>query len=375
MSSPEPAGAGRWRSMVTVAVAMALGLMAVAVTLRFPQADPDQQPPVMSSVWGACWLIPGAVVVWHRPRELMGNLMLGFGLLLAVTSVAQVIQLHLDLAPTQGSQAELFQRVSVSLYVLLGLGIGLLVHLFPTGRPPSTWWRWPVGLLLVCGATLVVSLLLGVDGPDSSSLAVKMVAGLLDIGYALGLLSAIPSLGYRVWRARGVEREQVKWFLLAVVLATLGWFVNQIPMALRILFIVALPPLAIAVALLRYRLYDIDRIISRTASYAVVTGVLLATYAVVVTSVTRLLPDSSTLAVASATLAAAAIARPIYRRVKAGIDRRFNRARYDAEASADRFATSLRDQVDPDQVEALLLATVSRTLQPDTVRLRLTVTR
>ena len=106
-------------------------------------------------------------------------------------------------------------------------------------------------------------------------------------------------------------------------------------------------PVTIGIAVLRYRLFEIDRVISRTVAYAVVTVLLVGTYALVVTSVSRLLPQSQQLAVAGATLAAAALFRPLLRRVQERVDRRFNRARYDATREVEGYASSLRDSVDP----------------------------
>ena len=364
--SPEPTRSHSG-GVVAVRAVVALGLATLVITLRYPQSDPNQLPPVMTAAWGVCWLLPGAVVAWHRPRELMGYLMLGFGALLSVTALSQVFQLHVHVGTAITLQQELFRRLSVSLYITLGLGVGLLAHLFPTGRPPASPWRWVVRILVGCSAVIVLGLALGIDGAHSPHPVVKLAAGVVGVGYALSLLAAIPSLGYRAWRATGVEREQVKWFLLAVVLATIGWFVNQIPLPIRVVFIVGLPPLAIALALLRYRLYDIDRVISRTASYAIVTGALLVIYALVVTSVTRLLPDSSTLAVAAATLAAAALARPLLRRVQGSVDRRFNRARYDAQRTVEVFGARLRHEIDSATVERDLRGVVLQTLEPTSV--------
>jgi hypothetical protein len=122
--------------------------------------------------------------------------------------------------------------------------------------------------------------------------------------------------------------------------------------------------LSIGTAVLRYRLYDIDRIISRTTSYALVTGLVLGTYVAVVALVTRLLPQSDALAVAAATLAAAAIARPVLRRVQDVVDRRFDRARYDAQVTVDEFARGLRTRVDPELVVDQLLGVVHQAIHP-----------
>jgi hypothetical protein len=126
---------------------------------------------------------------------------------------------------------------------------------------------------------------------------------------------------------------------------------------------------AVFVAVVRYRLYDIDRVISRTLSYALVTGVLVGCYVGVVALATRLLPFSSSVGVAASTLAVAALFQPVRRRVQAGVDRRFNRARYDAARVVDSFADRLRDEVEPDLVRADLLSVTARAVAPTTVSL------
>jgi hypothetical protein len=182
---------------------------------------------------------------------------------------------------------------------------------------------------------------------------------------------AVISVVLRFRASRGAARLQMRWFafgavVLLVWLTFSGLFVKGDPIWGEVGFALATAtlPVACGLAILRYRLYDVDRIISRTASYAIVTGVLLATYAVIVTSVTRLLPDSSTLGVATATLAAAALARPLYRRVQHAVDRRFNRARYDAERTVDAFGSHLRREIRPEAVTAELVTAVRNTMQP-----------
>ena len=129
----------------------------------------------------------------------------------------------------------------------------------------------------------------------------------------------------------------------------------------------SLIPLSIGIAVLKYRLWDIDRIVSRTVAYGLVTVTVLGVYALVVTTAARLLPASNTLAVALATLAAAAVSRPLLSRVQRAVDRRFDRARFDATREAEAFAARLSSTVDPDQVAADLHAVLDRTLAPRTM--------
>ena len=123
-------------------------------------------------------------------------------------------------------------------------------------------------------------------------------------------------------------------------------------------------PVAIAVAVLRYRLWDLDRLVSRTVTYALVTGLLVLPYVLILPLVTRLAGDAGSLAVAAATLTAAALFAPLRRRVQDLVDRRFNRRRYDAARTVETFTVRLRDQLDLDALEAELLAVVDQTMQP-----------
>jgi hypothetical protein len=196
----------------------------------------------------------------------------------------------------------------------------------------------------------------------------------LSVCFSLAIVGAV----LRMRRSTGVARLQMRWFAFAATVL-FGWvlfsalFVKAEPAPLwsEVCFAIAwaLIPASCGVAITRYRLYDIDRIISRTTSYAIVTLAVLAVYAVVVTSVTRLLPDSSTLAVAAATLAAAALVRPLLRRVQDSVDRRFNRARYDAQRTVETFGARLRNEIDTATVTTDLVSVVDESLRPQGVTL------
>jgi hypothetical protein len=220
------------------------------------------------------------------------------------------------------------------------------------------------------------------EGPLESvanPLAVPALAGPLSavsavtlILTALGIPVGAASLVVRFRRSRGVERQQLRWLVLAALLlavvvlamvtlaaagmeAALGWLSAGC---------VALLPLAIGAAVLRYRLYDLDRIISRTLAWGLLTVLLGVGYAGVVLGLGRLLPQGSSLVVAAATLAVAAVFQPARRRIQGAVDRRFNRARYDAARTVAVFAARLREQVDLDALSSELLAVVEQTMQP-----------
>jgi hypothetical protein len=210
----------------------------------------------------------------------------------------------------------------------------------------------------------------GVPNPEYGWLA-----GPLFGLYPFFMGAALWSLFMRYRKAGTVERLQLKWFLLACLsfvaalsteFAFEGMGYPEAPLVVDLWIDLSLIsiPVAATLAILRYRLYDIDRIISRTLSYAIVIGLLAMVYALGVTGLTSLLDTDSPLVVAASTLAAAALFNPLRRRVQAGVDHRFNRSRYDAERVMDGFSGSLRDEVDPDQVVTGWLSVVNETMHP-----------
>ena len=193
-----------------------------------------------------------------------------------------------------------------------------------------------------------------------------LLAGLLTI------LAGAASLVARFQSARGVERQQLQWLALAAALTGLSMLAAAILIAagevnlaawasvVGVLFL----PLATGAAILRYRLYDLDRIVSRTLAYGLLTVLLGLGYAAVVLGLGRLLPEGSSLVVAAATLAVAAVFQPLRRRLQGAVDRRFNRRRHDAARVIDGFGARLRDQVDLDTLTGELLAVATQTMQP-----------
>ena len=276
------------------------------------------------------------------------------------------------------------------------IGLGLLVLWFPTGEVPTPRWWWLewLGFSLVAMTFVTYTFTdqlcidsdgacLGwVDNPIGISGMPNPEYGWLSIPlfslYPVFMGAVVFSLFLRFRRARSVERLQLKWFLLAcgsAVIALITEFVfdgigiGESPwwldawVSLSFLAI----PIAAALAILRYRLYEIDRIISRTVSYALVVGILAAAYLGALTWLTSLLPDLSQLVVAAATLGVAFLFNPLRRRVQAAVDRRFNRSRYDAQRVMDRFGETLRDEVDGREVTQGWVDVVSGTMQPAVV--------
>jgi hypothetical protein len=272
-----------------------------------------------------------------------------------------------------------------------------LVVLFPDGRLPSRRWRPVLWAMFVVTAGLVAQQLQAgiVTGPSDALAAAKVsypnplgifpehgwFSGFLSFIFLLAVISALLAIASVLARRRGASpelRSQLAWlgyvgvltafWALTAVIAALvhadGW-----PATLAWILMVLTPvlgiPLACAVAVLKYRLYEFDRIISRTLAYAIVTGLLVGVYAGLVLLSTQVFRVADPVAVAASTLAAAALFNPVRRRVQGTVDRRFNRARYDADQTVIAFAARLKDAVDLDSVRDDLAQVVSRALEPE----------
>jgi hypothetical protein len=337
----------------------------------------------------------GAVLASRRPRHPVGWLLLTLGLSLAAAGAATGYANYGLLARPGAlpaiAYAALYHGVNI-LFVAACLGFVLL--LTPTGSLPSARWRW-WARVAVAAPLLAVgsSALLPFDPPYQSvvnPLAVSQLAGPLRVVNfvtwpitGLAIVVAAWSLVVRFRRARGVERQQLRWLALAAGLtgAVLLALVALVPTGNELLLgwlsavCVALLPLATGAAILRYRLYDLDRIISRTLAYGLLTAVLGLCYvagSLVFVLVAGVGSDPPSWLVAASTLAAAAVFRPARRGIQTVVDRRFNRRRYDAAQTIQAFSARLRQQVDLDTLTAELLAVVEETMQPTRVSIWLT---
>ncbi|HVD16552.1 MAG TPA: hypothetical protein VNK73_19145 [Actinomycetota bacterium] len=331
----------------------------------------------------------GALLASRRPRHPVGWLLLTLGLSVAAAGVATGYANYGLLArpgalPAAG-YAALYHSIDVPIWAVC---LGFILLLTPTGSLPSPRWRrWAIGTVAVALVAVCSTALLPFNPPYQSvanPLAVPALAGPLgpvDAVSWLAISLVVPvgawSLVLRFRRARGTERQQLRWLALAAALVTVGVLVavaaaptgNEVVLGWLTAACVALLPLATGAAILQYRLYDIDRIISRTLAYGLLTVLLGLAYAVVVLGLGRLLPRSSSLVVAGATLAVAAAFQPARRRVQAAVDRRFDRRRYDAAQTIAAFSARLRQQVDLDTLTAELLSVVDQTMQPTRVSL------
>ena len=269
---------------------------------------------------------------------------------------------------------------------LTALVIAML--LFPNGRPPSARWRplaWVIvgAMLFLAAGDALREPYLAVDVPLESPLGTPIpleplmwAANVATVVYVLALVGVAASLIVRFRRSRGVERQQLKWFafaativvsllLLSMVTEAASDFGTVVGVLLAASF--SLIPLSTVIAILRYRMFDIDVVIERTLVYGAVTATLGATYVgtvILLQGLLRPLTGGSELAVALSTLLVVALFQPIRRRAQDAVDRRFYRARYDASRTVDAFVVRLRDEVELDSVRADLIAVIHDTIHP-----------
>ena len=372
--------------------AVSLGLLAGAVALSY--ADRHLMPgsgwdvsSVFEELTFMAFPVVGFVLASRRPGNRVGWIILGTGLVLGLGFFCQRYG-ERGLVAAPGSlpasrAAAWFLNWAWSIPIA---GLMFLLLLFPTGRLHSRRWRpaaWFVTAVSGLDAAAFVARACRVWAAPYTSLSQGWYPG-THIADVVLMSAALPvgvaAVVVRFARSSDEERLQLKWFVTAaaLVVATiiplslapqlgLSPAVTSSAVAtLKVVFSLALVGLyaAVAIAVLKYRLYDIDQVISRTLAYGMVTGVLAAVYAGLVMLATQVLTLTSQVGVAAATLAAAALFNPLRRRVQRRVDRRFNRARYDADRMLAAFAARLQDATDPDAVRSDLMATVQHGLEP-----------
>ena len=402
-SARPPVRAGLAWAVLTLTVALAV----TATVIGFARGTTPGVPavafrPADLLIYAAflAWVVVGALISSRRPENRIGWILSAAGMLVLLSAFSREYAVAALLDGWSALAAGPVFAWLGSWTPVAGLGLFFyLLLLFPDGHLPSTRWRpaaWVYGLVLAAGI-LSFALLPGPFAPGLWNLgpiqnplgvsaaepALRLVNGASRVLIAGLYLAAVWSLLLRLRRARGVERQQITWvayaavmligFLLAVnliegrpvpavvnVIVEIGFF---------LLGVVGIPA-AVAVAILRYRLYDIDRIINRTLVYGSLTAILGLGYASVVLALGQLSGQSqSNLAVAGATLAMAAVFQPLRRRIQQAVDRRFNRRRYDAATAITSFSTRLRDEIELDTLSPELLALVDQTVQPALVAL------
>jgi hypothetical protein len=377
----------------TALAAVVLVLAGMTVLASLGPGDPNfQRDPAgfigFICAFGAFGLV-GALIVWQRPGNTLGWILVTIGLLAAWGASADA---YTDLARDEG----LLYLVSVWIslwywFPLLGLILIFTPLLFPDGRPPSPRWRfvvWGAGSALALVTLLAafreriefqgVSMdnpvgIPGIEDPEKSTLG-----SILFGFFILFLVLALVSVVVRYLRSGDVQRQQIKWLMLATALSALMVFFEEItgieldtevPFAVSI----ALFPSAIAVAIFRYRLYDIDVIINRALVYGVLSASLALVYIGGVVGLQGLLSplfgEGNQFAVVASTLAIAALFNPLRRRIQSFIDRRFYRHKYDAQKTLESFGVRLRQETDLDTLGGDLVSVVRETMQPEHVAL------
>ena len=393
-----------WLRRWPAGLAWALVALALLVLASFPWLDrlirqagrPDlapmtafSLPPTLAALTAS---LVGVVLASRRPRHPVGWLLLALGLCLCASGAAAgYVPYALVVRPGALPAADLVARLYPTVTDAALAALGFVLLLTPTGSPPSPRWRWWAWGSAGATTVLLVAATIAPGSLDPGALVAggpqefRAFGGALQVANQaaqaiaiLTILAGTVSLVVRFRRARGTERQQLRWVALAASLTAVAMGAVAVLVAAGELNLASwagvlclvLLPLATGAAILRYRLYDLDRIISRTVAYGLLTLLLGGGYAAVVLGLGQLLGRRSpSLVVAGATLAAAALFQPARRRVQAVVDRRFNRRRYDAARTIEAFSARLRQQVDLDALTSELLAVVNQTMQPTQVAL------
>jgi hypothetical protein len=385
--------AGGARRLAAVLAIVALAMEAVALALLVPNlAEPTFGPlglVVGSLVLGATYPLVGWMIASRRRENPIGWIFLVVGLSQAVEALGgQYARYGLVTDPGSLLLADVASWVGIWAWVPGNILMLVLVLLFPDGHLPSRRWQPVLWVAAAAFALMFAPLAIAawayrgpalvavpkIDPALDNSLAIAFT--LTAIGTAMSLfvaVAAVSAVVVRFRRSSGVERQQVKWFASAGVVEVAGLLISSAivfppPLdAVATFVIMPLVPIATAIAILRYRLYEIDRIVSRTISYGLVTGLLIATYAGLILLLQGPLDQitgGETASVALSTLAVAGLFQPVRRRVQRAVDRRFNRARYDAEQTAAAFSARMRDEVDLANLSSDLDTTIRHAIAP-----------
>lgn len=367
---------------VVAAVAVAIGIVSTMAALTV-KGDLDSLATVGSIV------AVGAVICWKRPDERVGGLLIAASLLYGISTVVfwsvSVVNASSQPPPIAVFAAWLDEWAWIPMLTTFFV---VLPMLLPDGRPTSRAFGRLLRLIVVvmAGWTLVAMFSarladeLGTDSPGIVSpvgfLPLDDVenppTGWYLLGtFAVSMVIAAVSLVVRYRRSKGRERAQLRWIALGALASIFGFVAVArleplVPVDIDWAFAVVIPlmPLSIGVAVLRHNLYDIDRLISRTVAYGAVTALLLVCYLALVVVLRAAVPVHGDLAIAASTLAVAAVFNPLRQRVQRIVDRRFNRARYDAACTVEMFAERLRTQFDVAALAEDLEAVVVATMQP-----------
>lgn len=334
------------------------------------------------ALWPFAWLAwapAGYMILQKQPRNAVGRTLMFIGVTMGTSLLLLAIA-----AGSFSQRVRIWSELgSTVLGVLPWLGIIWLVLVYPGHGLAGRFERATARLLVGYGSVAMASFALtttpmattGSESPLAVPQLARFTSAVVDERGFMGLLVLFAVsliLLVRRWRrSTGIERPQFRWlFLGAALMLTVGLFIDENSAAI----LVSIPagfaiPVTIGIAITRYRLFEIDRIISRTVSYALVVGLLGATFFGLVAGLTTVLPSDEPLVVAGATLLVAAMFNPIRRRVQAVVDRRFNRSRHDKERVIERFIVSLNDRLDVNEVADGWVDVVAEIMQPSTANM------
>jgi hypothetical protein len=366
-----------------------LAAIAAFAALVLAGESPDRVGGLALALISATFGTTGLVLIWRLPANRIGWIYLAAGFLGGI-DVAAFMYARNALLRGWPLAAEVATIESTLYFPWIITMVSLPILLFPDGKPPTPSWRWVgYGVAGTYEAAFVATFLRpGIDHEDFANVAnpwqIEQLrsfyespawSGLALLLLAVALVGPPLALIYRFRRSRGTERLQLKWLVFSATIAALGLtityaFQGEGPAWLGMitgigLLGVLMIPITTGMAIVRYRLYDIDRLISRTFVYGLLVALLAGVYVVVVFLTSRLLPDDDSISVAISTLAVAALFNPLRRQIRQFIDRRLYRARYNAQEVAEDFTSRLQHDLNLELLHSDLLGIVEEVVKPE----------
>ena len=366
--------------------ALGFSIFTVAMIARNGLADVSWGVPGAAGLWAVAYAVAGYLIAINRPRNPIGWMMLTGGMLASMMGASLEYLGALDTSDLFGRAAAM---VAASAWISV---VGLLsasILKFPDGRLPSRRWRsvaWWLALSATAFTAFTVRQMarfLSDKSPSEFDLAAfEITSGglVLNIVFQLAVVAGFSAIVVRIRRSTGVERQQLKWLGFAAGIVIAMGVISEVVLQLMNLpdlrrlsgqilsVVILLVPASIGIAILKYRLYEIDRVINRTVVYGAVVVVLVSVYGAGVFVLRELLPLEGDLAVAASTLAVAALFNPLRTRVQRVVDRRFYRSRYDAQRIVEEFSHRLAGEVDLAALSEDWLATVDQAVKPRTAQ-------